>query len=340
MANTNLFKKAAIFTDLHFGSKTNSIQFNEDCVNFVRWFVETAINNNCDICLFLGDFHNNRTTTNNLTMNYSLQALRLLSDSFDRIIMLPGNHDLYYKDKLDVNSVSWAEHIPNIEIIKTIHTEGDVTFVPWLVGNEYKLLKKTKSKYMFGHLELPNFFMNSLVKMPDVGELKSTQLGKHDKIFSGHFHKRQTQGNITYIGNAFPHNYADAWDDERGMMILEWDEEPQFIMWPDAPKYRVFNLSQLIENPAKYLEANSYTRVKLDVEITYEEASYIKENLTKEYNLREMALISTRNASHAEDLAPGEVIFESVDQIIHQQLNEISSEFYDNQLLLEIYKNL
>ena len=28
--------------------------------------------------------------------------------------------------------------------------------------------------------------------------------------------------NVTYMGNAFPHNYADAGDDERGMMVLEY----------------------------------------------------------------------------------------------------------------------
>ena len=33
--------------------------------------------------------------------------------------------------------------------------------------------------------------------------------------------KDKKQGKIHYLGNAFPHNYADAWDDDRGMMILD-----------------------------------------------------------------------------------------------------------------------
>ena len=34
---SNLFKKASLFTDIHFGLKSNSIQHNEDCLNFVKW---------------------------------------------------------------------------------------------------------------------------------------------------------------------------------------------------------------------------------------------------------------------------------------------------------------
>ena len=30
------------------------------------------------------------------------------------------------------------------------------------------------------------------------------------------------------------HNYADAWDDERGMMVPEW-EDNQFIDYRDCP---------------------------------------------------------------------------------------------------------
>ena len=60
-------------------------------------------------------------------------------------------------------------------------------------------------------------------------------------VFSGHFHKRQYKNNIHYIGNAFPHNYADAGDWERGAMFLTWGEEPSYVNWPDCPKYKTLN---------------------------------------------------------------------------------------------------
>ena len=35
-------------------------------------------------------------------------------------------------------------------------------------------------------------------------------------------------------------------DDDRGWMYLEWDKEPEFFTWKDAPKYRTIALSKVI----------------------------------------------------------------------------------------------
>ena len=39
-----LFNKALCFTDIHFGLKNNSVQHNEDCLNFVDWAISVAKN--------------------------------------------------------------------------------------------------------------------------------------------------------------------------------------------------------------------------------------------------------------------------------------------------------
>ena len=273
-------------------------------------------------------------------MDYGLKIVQLLNDSFKRVIFIPGNHDCYYKDKRSIHSIQWAKHLPNIEILNDWHTEGDVLFVPWMVGDDHKKISKAKAKYMFGHFELPSFLMNQMVRMPDVGEVKAENFKNVEKVFSGHFHKRQVQNNICYIGNAFPHNYADAWDDTRGMMILTWDEEPEFYTWPSAPKYRVYKLSDLVQNPSK-LEANSYAKVHLDLDISYEEAGFIKESFIKDYNLREVSLISNvRDDEHTVDTVQGEITFESVDTIVTNNITAIESDFYSTNLLLDIYRGL
>jgi hypothetical protein len=151
---------------------------------------------------------------------------------------------------------------------------------------------------------------------------------------------RQQKKNIHYIGNCFPHNYADAGDDERGMMTLEWGQAPEFHAWPDQPRYRVLGLSNVIDNAATVLAKDMHVRVQLDIEISYEEANFIKETFIKTYGLREMALINIKNSAVDTDMAPGDVKFESVDQIVTDQLTNIESEFYDNKLLLKIYQTL
>ena len=336
----NLFSKAIVFTDIHFGLKSNSLLHNQDCERFVDWVIETGREQGCETGMFLGDWHHHRASINLQTLNFSLQSLEKLSRSFSQFFFIPGNHDLYYRDKRDIHSAAWARHIPNIHICNDWFQEGDVIIAPWLVGNDHKKIPKLSSKYMFGHFELPHFKMNAMVEMPDHGEIAVEHFGHYDQVFSGHFHLRQNKRNINYIGNAFPHNFADAGDDRRGCMILEWGKDPEYLAWPEQPLYNVFDLSTLIDRGDQLLKPNMHVRVQLDIEISYEEAGFIKDTFISKHNLREMALIPNKRSALEEDLAPGEVRFESVDQIVTDQITKIESEFYDPKLLLQIYQSL
>ena len=337
---SNLFKKVAVCTDLHLGLKNNSLQHNTDCDMFVDWFITTAKEQGCETGMFTGDWHNHRASINLQTLQFSVRALEKLSAAFDRFYFIPGNHDLYYRDRRDIHGAEWAKHIPNIHIVNDWFKDGDVIIAPWLVGDDHKKISKLSAKYVFGHFELPHFKMNAMVEMPDHGEIQAEHFGGVDEVFSGHFHLRQKQRNINYIGNCFPHNFADAGDDARGMMILDWGKAPVYHSWPGQPLYRVLKLSSVIDQAPKLLAPNMHVRVELDIDISYEEANFIKETFIKDYQLRDMALVPSKNTAVDTDMAPGEVKFESVDQIVTDQLTNIDSEFYDPKLLLKIYQNL
>jgi hypothetical protein len=83
-----------------------------------------------------------------------------------------------------------------------------------------------------------------------------------------------------------------------------------------------------------------HVKVSLDIAISYEEANFIKETFVSQYNLREMSLIPNKTHDLNQDIAPGDIKFESVDQIVVDQITSIDSEFYDSRLLLEIYQSL
>lgn len=336
-----MFKKAAVFTDIHFGLKGNSKVHNDDCEEFVDWFIETAKANSCETGIFCGDWHHNRNSLNLTTMDATIRSLEKLGAAFDKFYLFLGNHDLYYKDKRDVSSTMFGKHIPGITFVDRIITEEDVTLIPWLVGEEWKQVQKIKSKYIFGHFELPHFYMNAMVQMPDHGELTSEHFANQDYVFSGHFHKRQVQGKIHYIGNAFPHNYADAWDDARGMMILDRENnaEPEYIDWPGCPKYRTIKLSQLIDEADTLIKDKMYLRVTLDLPISYEEASFIKETFISQYKCREITLIPQKQI---EEMTTSLDIsqFASVDQIVAGEIAELDTDNFDKKTLLEIYHGL
>lgn len=334
-----LFERAACFTDIHFGLKHNSRLHNEDCIRFVKWFIDEAKKRNCETCIFLGDWHHHRASINVTTLNYTLAALSLLDSAFDKVYFITGNHDLYYKEKRELHSLPMAEKFPNIVLVDELYVKDDVAIVPWLVGDEWKQMAKLKTKYIFGHFELPYFKMNALVEMPDHGGLKKEHFEHQDYVFSGHFHKRQQNGKVHYIGNPFGHNYADVWDTERGAMFLEWGGKPQYVDWEQGPKYVALNLSQLLDDPEKYLNEYTYAKITLDVDISYEEANFLRETFTETYSVRELKLVPQRDVDQ-EAAAVGDIKFETVDQIVAEQLNAIESQTYNKTTLIQIYNSL
>lgn len=339
--NKKIFEKAAIFGDIHFGLKNNSKQHNQDCIDFLEWFCDTSKKENCETCIFLGDWNHQRNALNISTLKYGYEGLKILSENFEKIYMITGNHDLYYREKRDLYSFPFAELFSNITVINENPLVYDeIAFIPWLVNDEWKKISKLDKKYIFGHFELPKFKMNAMVEMPDHGGLKKEDFNKSSYVFSGHFHKRQNKDNVYYVGSPFAHNYADAWDDQRGMAILEWDEEPRFINWTEGPTYINLNLSQLAENPETFLSKNMNCKISIDIPISYEEANYIKEALVEEYKLREIKLIPYREENQDFDTEDIELKIENVDKIVYNQIKTIDSDFIEKDKLMEIYKKL
>jgi hypothetical protein len=80
-----LTRLAAIFTDLHFGAKSNSDLHNNDCLEFIHWMTQKAKEEGCETCLVLGDYHNNRASMNIKTMQYAVKGLEHLNDNFEQV---------------------------------------------------------------------------------------------------------------------------------------------------------------------------------------------------------------------------------------------------------------
>jgi hypothetical protein len=88
------------------------------------------------------------------------------------------------------------------------------------------------------------------------------------------------------------------------------------------------------------LQPGMHCRVNIDIDISYEEASFVKETFIDTYGLREITLIPQKEIDVGENIMLGNIQFESVDQIVTSQLTNINSEHYNQNLLLDIYRNL
>jgi hypothetical protein len=175
--------------------------------------------------------------------------------------------------------------------------------------------------------------------MPDHGLLNANHFQNQKMVFSGHFHKRQNQGKVWYIGNCFPHNFADAWDDERGIMLWHQGKDPNFASWPYAPKYKTLNLSDVVADPAAHIDELTYAKITIDINASYEDITFIKELLEKDLKAREIQMIAAKNED-MEELVDSQVDFESVDTIVISHLQTIESNSIDKNELIRIYQEI
>jgi hypothetical protein len=338
----NLFKKTVFLTDQHFGRGGNNPIANQDSFDFIEWAIDRAKSWDAETCILGGDLFDNRHSIGVLTINRVLEALDRLAAAFKRLFIIIGNHDMPYRERRDSVSIELARNYANVVIIREPTTIGNVTFLPWLVGDEYKTVKQISSRYIFGHLAIAGFVMNGRMLMPDGDHVvKPDFFSLPEYIFSGHFHQRQFQksgaSTVLYAGSCFPTSFSDADDTARGAMLLQWGCDPVFEAWPEQPLYHATTLSKLLDDLA-VLRPRMTVRAAIDIDLHYDEAQEMRETLMTGYGLRKLEL---SNAAPVDTVqADTSATLHTVDQIVIDGLRGIESTGLSSDRLIEIFTNL
>lgn len=343
-------RKSAVFTDIHFGKKSNSKIHNEDCIRYLEWFRDQVqADSEIDHIMFLGDWHENRSALNIETLNYSYQGAKII-DSLDLpVFFIIGNHDLYRRHTRDAHSVIPYQELRNFQLITeptVINEIGDGALVcPYLFHHEYPLLKEhLHLTTWWGHFEFKGFVITGYtITMPSGPDPMDYRGPKH--IFSGHFHKRQAHEQVVYVGNTFPMDFGDAGDYDRGMMTYDHQtNEALFYNWEACPKYVKTTLTNLLD---KSVDIQPEARVKciIDIPITFEESTELRTIFMERYNLREFTLEESRELKTAISDTETDVDWDNtklkgVNELVVEMLQDIDTDHIDSDLLIEIYQGL
>lgn len=350
------YKKTAAFTDIHWGAKSNSELHNQDCQRFIEWFcAQVKADPTIDNVVFMGDWYENRSALNIQTLNHAHRGACALNDLGLPVYFIIGNHDLYHRNSREIYSPVTFNQLSNFVVIDqpTVVPEigSGALLSPYLFPDEYENLSEyLKLETWWGHFEFQGFVITGYnIKMPTGPDPARFVGPKH--IFSGHFHKRQTEGNITYIGNAFPSNFGDAGDNARGMATYDHvSKQVAFKDWADCPKYVRVKLSKMLD-PTFKLPDQARVKCVLDADLSFEDSSIVREDYIKTFNLRELVLEETNELddvlANTETTATDEVKemtslddINTVDQLVIQMLTDIKSDKIDASILVEQYKRL
>ena len=307
--------RVAIFSDLHLGVHSNSTDWHNYAIEWANWFKDDCKRRNIKDLIFCGDWHHNRSEISVNTLQISADILDILSDF--NIIAITGNHDMNYKHRTDVNSLSIFKKRKNVTILNDPETieafDRTITFCPWNTN----IKDVPKSDILFGHFEIETFKMNSYKVCEDGLKVKDLLI-KSNLVISGHFHTRHlkkfSRGTVLYVGNPFQMDFGDV-DNTKGYYVLNLDDmEYEFIENTVSPNYIKISLSQLVRegNITSHiiqLVTNNIVKLKVDMNISQDDMDVLlqklsilkPESLTVDYDINFNRLID--NTDDKEDLS-------------------------------------
>ena len=266
-------RKVALITDTHFGIRKGSQIFHDYFEKFYsEVFFPELDRRGIRSVIHLGDCFDVRKGIDYWSLDWSKRVFfDPLRERGIQTHIIIGNHDIFYKNTLRINApglnLSEYENVTCYSSPQDVRVEDEnVFFIPWLCednAEEFVSARdNSQASVAMGHLEIAGFYANQNYQCQHGAD--PTIFSQFETVFSGHFHKKNSSGNITYLGNP----YQLYWNDEgdtRGFHIFDvGTHELEFIANPNIMYNKLYynEDEKKLHNPNKFKD--SY--VKLIVE--------------------------------------------------------------------------
>jgi len=214
--------KIAILNDTHCGIRNSSQIFLDNASEFYsNVFFPECERAGVKQIIHLGDYYDNRKVINIKALNHNrkhfLQEMRKRGMTMD---IVPGNHDTYFKNTNDMNSLKeLLGHFMNeVNIIMepTVMEYGSlkIAMLPWICQDNYdkslEFIANCKADWLAAHLELNGFEMMRGVKATH--GMSHDLFQKFELVLTGHYHCQSRKDNIWYLGSQMEFFWSDAHD--------------------------------------------------------------------------------------------------------------------------------
>ncbi|NDB57979.1 hypothetical protein EB001_05990 [bacterium] len=233
--------KFVVLGDTHFGVRGDSLKFH---VYYEKFYSECLFpymeQHNIKAIYQLGDLFDRRKFINFNTLKeckrYFFDELKLRGI---QLITLLGNHDIFWKESLEVNAQSLIlgeyDNITLIDKPTRMHEDNaSIDLIPWICKeNEvdvFSFIDNSKSDLCLGHFEIAGFPMYRGMHAEE--GLSHDMFAKYERVWSGHYHTRSKAENIEYVGTPYEMTWQDA-GDPKGFSVFDTEtRELTFIQNP------------------------------------------------------------------------------------------------------------
>jgi len=219
-------------------------------IDFFKDIVKYCHKNNINEIIHLGDFFHNRKSLNTKTQHAAHRIAAILGkipNLHTRIIV--GNHDCYYKNQINPNTLELFHEYSHIEIIDKPELIDGILLMPW--GTFPDTGDHHNVSYIFGHFAIKGFHMNDSYVCKDGID---KEIFKDTMTLSGHFHTPSKQGNVTYLGSPYGQTMHDA-GGIRGFHTFE-EGKLEFVQYNAAPSFIKVYTEKLGEIDIEGLKGN------------------------------------------------------------------------------------
>ena len=214
--------KIAILNDTHCGIRNSSEIFLNNAEQFYNnVFFPECEKHGIKQIVHLGDYYDHRKFVNFKALNHNrrifLDQIRKRGMSMD---IIPGNHDTFYKNTNELNSLKecLGHYMNEVHIIMeptVMHYDSlKIGLVPWICHDNYELcmnfIRDCKADWLGAHLELNGFeVMRGLTNKHG---MDPKLFSRFEMVLSGHYHCSSKKDNIWYLGSQMEFFWSDAHD--------------------------------------------------------------------------------------------------------------------------------
>ena len=338
--------KVAIINDTHCGVRNSSDIFLKYQERFYEEiFFPYLKEHNITQILHLGDYYEHRKFVNFKALNQNrkhfLEPLRDAGISMD---IIPGNHDVYFKNTNELCSLKelLGYFTSNVNIImkpKVLDYDGcKVAVIPWINNSNYQeytdWAMKCNASILGAHLELKGFDM--MAGVPNAHGMSADVFSRFEMVLSGHFHTKSHRDNVHYLGAQFEFTWADV-DDPKYFHIL--DTETREIT-------KIRNPHTLFEKILYDDEKNDYSSFNRD--LTKKFVKVIVVNKTDPFtfdrfidniqnqNIYELKIAENFNEFIGANVEDEHMSFEDTAEIVDTYIDAVDTDLDKNKIKVEM----
>ena len=268
--------KVLVFTDLHIGLKGAQKNRLAICARVVKKIIDYTVANGIGTILFLGDWNHTRVSTENNALNVSYRLMQALA-KVAKVYAILGNHDIYMKNSLDINSLVIFKDLANVVLVDKV-MEASINgnkslLIPWL--GDLTAYDKESQDMLFGHFDISSKFLIKSYVADNAAKGVSEELGKElsadkdlgsvgdlvgdfvdvakktGKIFSGHIHGHKeflSKGRwFSFVGSPYQQNLGEL-GCKCGFYVIDEANNAKFVELEGIPKHVEVRVSQMLKD--------------------------------------------------------------------------------------------